>query len=97
MMTARRWVIWSASVCVALSIGFSAIKSGQVKYRQIVKSTGSTSYVSGEVLVKFKVSVPTQARVGMVSSLGDRALRLRVGSTGYALVKLARLVALSRR
>ena len=89
MMTARRWVIWSASVCVALSIGFSAIKSGQVKYRQIVKSTGSTSYVSGEVLVKFKVSVPTQARVGMVSSLGDRALRLRVGSTGYALVKLA--------
>ncbi|OGI70057.1 MAG: hypothetical protein A2W18_03600 [Candidatus Muproteobacteria bacterium RBG_16_60_9] len=82
-------VLLLACFSAAASIGFSALTTGQVTSRQLVKARNIGSFVSDEVLVKFKSDVTSQARLGVMTSFGDRPLRMSVGSRGVSLVKLA--------
>src|SRR3990172_4269685 len=88
MIAPRRAVAMLVCFGAAASIGFSALTTGQVMSRQLVKARNIGSFVSDEVLVKFKSDVTSQARLSVMSSFGHRPLRMSVGSRGVSLVKL---------
>jgi len=89
-MKTKKLVVSVTLLLAAASLGFSALTSGQARYRQITKPSLSGSYVSDELLVKFKASVSPQARIDALASRGSRALRMGIGSGDRVLVKLPR-------
>lgn len=88
MSTANRVAASLVCVGVAVSVGFSSITVGQPTARQMTRTKPAASYVSDEVLVKFKSSATSPARINAMSNMGDKPMQMSVGSHGLTLVKL---------
>src|SRR3990172_4265559 len=88
MIASKKVIALLACFGAATSIGFSSLSDGQALARQHLRAPPHESFVSDEVLVKFNSNVTRQARLDAMSSVGDRPMRMSVGSRGLALVKL---------
>lgn len=88
MIAANRVVALLVGAGVAVSVGFSSFTVGQPMARQVARTQSAASYVSDEVLVKFKPSATSQARINALSIMGDKPMQMSVGSRGLTLVKL---------
>jgi thermitase len=76
---------------MAATAVFSVATPGQVRLRQVAPGNAvrpAAPYVHGEVLVRFRSPVSAAARRAVMENLGDRPVKMAIGTRDFALVRL---------